>query len=247
MDLAPALAPDAGQDCAAASAAPLFVDGLATLYAGDCREQTAWLDADFLVTDPPYGIAWRQGGQLGGTRDLGIVGDDDTSVRDEVLAMWGTTRPAVVFGWFNLAPPAGTRQVLVYQKPPDSGARGATAGFRRDIEAIYLLGPWPIGVGGESSVIKTGRRMVGSHTGLAASSGHPHAKPLDVLARLISRHPGTVADPFCGSGSTLLAARQLGRRAIGVEVTPKYAALSAAQLAQGCFAGFGAPAPVTYG
>ncbi|MHB1554493.1 MAG: DNA methyltransferase [Acidimicrobiales bacterium] len=247
MDPATALAPDAKQDGIAPAAAPIFADDLATLYHADCRQQTAWLDADFLVTDPPYGIAWRQGGLLGGTRDLGIVGDDDTSVRDEVLAMWGTTRPAVVFGWLKLAPPKDTPQVLVYRKPPDSGVRGSTAGFRRDIEAVYLLGPWPLGIGGRSSVIETGHRHVGSHTGLAAASGHPHAKPLDVLALLIGLHPGVVADPFCGSGSTLVAARQLGRPAIGVEVTAAYAATAAARLAQGCFAGFGAPAPAAYG
>lgn len=215
------------------TSAPLFADDLVTLCLGDCREQTAWLEADLLVTDPPYGIAWRQGELGHGTRHVGIVGDDDTSVRDEVLRLWGSDRPACVFGSLMLAPPAGTKQVLVYKKPPGSGVRGATAGFRRDLEAIYLVGPWPSGIGGRSSIIETGWRLVGSPSGLAAKSGHPHAKPVDVLAALIELHPGTVADPFCGSGSTLVAARQLGRRAIGVEVTPAYADAAAARLAQG--------------
>lgn len=216
-------------------------DGI-DLYLGDCRELTAWLAADLLVTDPPYGIGWRQGELGHGTWHKGIIGDETTEVRDTALELWGTEKPAVVFGSLSLPPPKGTKQVLVYRKPPGSGVRGTFAGFRRDCEAIYLLGPWPSGIGGRSSVIETGWRLVGSPSGLAAKSGHPHGKPLDVLALLIDLHPGVVADPFCGSGSTLVAARQLGRRAIGVEVTPDYAATAAARLAQGCFAGFGAPA-----
>ena len=219
--------------------APYFAADGVDLYLGDCREVTAWLEADLLVTDP-VGIAWRQGG-VGRTRHGGIVGDEDTSVRDEVLKLWGD-RPAVVFGSLMLAPPVGTKQVLLYRKPPGSGVHGATAGFRRDVEAIYLVGPWPSGIGGRTSLMETGWRLVGSAHGLAGESGHPHAKPLDVLAALVELHPGAVADPCCGSGSTLAAARQLGRHAIGVEVTPRYCERAAARLAQGCFAGFGAPA-----
>ena len=73
--------------------APYFsADGVA-LYLSDCREVTAWLEADLLVTDPPYGIAWSQGELGHGTRHGGIAGDKDTSVRDEVLKLWGD-RPA---------------------------------------------------------------------------------------------------------------------------------------------------------
>lgn len=208
-------------------------DGI-DLYVGDCRELTAWLDADLLVCDPPYGIAWRQGMLGYGDSHKGIVGDETTEVRDAALELWGPTRPAVVFGSLMLSPPTGTRQVLAYRKPPGSGVRGTFAGFRRDVEAVYLLGPWPSGIGGRSSVLETGARLVGSPSGLAARSGHPHAKPTDVLAQLIALHPGTVADPFAGSGSTLVAARQCGRRAVGVEVTPTYAERAAARLAQGC-------------
>jgi len=81
---------------------PYYSDDYVTLYHGDCREVTEWLAADVLVTDPPYGRAWKQGDTSTargwrGNSHAGIMGDDDTSARDDVLAMWGK-RPAVVFG-----------------------------------------------------------------------------------------------------------------------------------------------------
>ena len=68
--------------------------------------------------------------------------------------------------------------------------------------------------------------------------GHPAPMPVEVARRCIrlSTWPGeTVLDPFAGSGTTLLAARQLGRRAIGIERSERYCELAVARLAQGSF------------
>jgi len=216
--------------------APYWRDDHVTLYLGDCREQLAWLEADVLCTDPPYGRAWRQGRHWDprhtDDRHGGIDGDMDTAARDNVLALWGD-RPAVVFGDLMLAPPPGNKLTLVYRKPPNAGARGAIAGFRRDAEAIYLLGPWPSGLGGMSSVIATSARSQGNPSSAQGRYGHPHAKPVDVMETLIAAcPPGVIADPFAGSGSTLVAARNLGRKAIGVEIDERYAEAAARRLAQ---------------
>jgi site-specific DNA-methyltransferase (adenine-specific) len=221
---------------------PYYSDDSVTLYLGDCREVTEWLAANVLVTDPPYGIAWRTG-RLGryshgqnrhGTSyaQPGIAGDADCATRDEALLLWGE-RPAVVFGSLEALRPSGTRQTLVYRKPPDSGARGAHGGFRRDIEGIYLVGAWLAGLGGRTSVLSSTARCSGSPSGVAARAGHPHAKPVDVMEDLlVACPPGVIADPFAGSGSTLVAARNLGRRAIGVEVEERYCEVIARRLAQ---------------
>jgi site-specific DNA-methyltransferase (adenine-specific) len=220
---------------------PYYEDELVQLFLGDCREVTEWLAADVLVTDPPYGRGWKQGqlhGRSGAVNSRwvtdahgGIAGDEDTALRDEILAAW-SARVAVVFGDLMLTPPPGNRQTCIYPKPPPAGLRGATGGFRRDAEGIYLLGPWPSGIGGRSSVITTNSPVQGNG-GCQSRYGHPHAKPVDVMETLIAAcPPGVIADPFAGSGSTLVAARNLGRRAIGIEIEERYCEKAALRLCQ---------------
>lgn len=228
---------------------PYWTDGQVTLYLGDCREVTEWRAADVLVTDPPYGRGSVRGtrgdrGSYNANRSVGrtyagaahmndpdpIAGDEDTATRDAALTAWGP-KTAIVFGDLRIPAPAGTAQVLIYQKPPDAGFR-SVAGFRRDVEAIYLL-HLPATYGGRSSVIATSARLIGCG-GPSTRYGHPHAKPTDVMETLISACPaGVIADPFAGSGSTLVAARNLGRHAIGVEIEERYCEAAARRLAQG--------------
>lgn len=213
---------------------PYYSDESVTLYHGDCREITEWLAADVLVTDPPYGRSWKQGRHwdAGHTDDRhsGIANDGDTSVRDAVLDLWNG-RPSLVFGDLTLPPPAGTKQTLVYRKPPNAGTRGAMGGRRRDIEAIYMLGSWASGLGGATSILTTGSRSQGNPSSPQGRYGHPHAKPVDLMAELIGMcPPGVIADPTAGAGSTLAAAKMIGRLVIGVELEEAYCEAAAKRL-----------------
>lgn len=214
--------------------APYYSDESVTLYLGDSREITEWAGADVLVTDPPYGIGWHlptsPSALNGGRPHAGIIADESTAARDDRLATWGSERPAVVFGSPLAALPRGARAVLVWRKPPDTGYFGSVAGWRRDWEAVYLLGKWPNAAAARSGIIETRGGMTGY------LNGHPHAKPVDLMVALMHHvPPGSIADPFAGSGTTLVAAKQLGRQSIGVEIDERYAEMAALRLAQYVF------------
>ena len=222
-------------------ATPYYQDDHVTLYHGDCLELTDWLEADVLVTDPPYGIKWsvpegafnkELGKRKRGVGHAGIRNDEGTKARDEVLKAWGAERPAIVFGQLNTSPPEGSKQTLVWQKPDNSGIFGAIGGWRRNVEAIYLLGKWPQIPAERSAILKSETKALATYV----KYGHPHGKPGDVMETLISSTPdGIIADPFAGGGSTLVAARNLGRKAIGVELEEKYCEIIARRLSQGAF------------
>jgi len=62
---------------------------------------------------------------------------------------------------------------------------------------------------------------------------HPNEKPIWILKALLLKHPAqTILDPFMGSGTTLRAAKDLGRKAIGIEIEEKYCEIAARRLGQ---------------
>lgn len=216
-----------------------YQDDFVTLYHADCLENQNWKFADILVTDPPYGRGWKQGDTGKGRgwasdNHAGIKNDATTYARDAALSIWGSAKPALAFGDLMLAPPTGTKHVLIYDKGNDAGFTGAVGGYRRNVEAIYLLGKgWGSGLGGRSAVIQTGKSAGGN---LARTTGHPHTKPGDVMEMLIhAAPPGVIADPFAGSGSTLVAAKNLGRKVIGIELEEKYCEIIAKRCSQEVF------------
>lgn len=214
---------------------PYYDEGGVTIYHGDCREVLEWLAADVLLTDPPYGVDWNQPAYLAlgksrGQRTkehAGIANDGDTSARDDALLLWGD-KPGLVFGSAEIPPPLGTRRTLVWRKPADAGLFGSII-WRKDWEPIFMVGRWPQAPATESSIITTD---FGSHRQYAQGV-HPHAKPTDTLKRLLAHcPPGAIADPFMGSGSTLRAAKDLGRRAIGIEIEERYCEIAARRMGQ---------------
>src|SRR6185312_7504146 len=205
---------------------PYYADDLVTLYLGDCREVTEWLTADVLVTDPPYGIGWSRGKRaatFNPAAHTGIIGDKDTAARDAALTAWGG-RTALVFGSLRAPFPADWKRMLVFRKPTvGAGLYGNRMPWLTNWEPVFVLGEWPEQIPYLDAVIYTSERSVSGYSGYVTRYGHPHAKPVDVMETLIAAcPPGTIADPFCGSGSTLVAARNLGRRAIGVEIDERY-------------------------
>lgn len=205
---------------------PYYEDDMVQLYHGDCREIIEWLAADVLVTDPPYGMALRSGWK-GGHGDLEIAGDATTEARDAALAMWGD-RPGLVFGRWSIARPVGAKAMLVWDKGEHTGMGDLSLPWKPDFEVIFVQGKGFVGKRGSSIL-----RHMAPAPAKAQGRWHPTEKPLSVMSTLLGKcPPGTVSDPFAGSGSTLVAAKMLGRRAVGVELDERYCEISARRLAQ---------------
>lgn len=211
---------------------PYYQDDYVTLYHGDClTEHREWLDADVLVTDPPYGVAYTNGRVSGRKRSTTAIASDTSPVsRDAVLHKWGD-KPYIAFGSWRVDKPKNVRQTLIWSKNGDPGTGDLTMPWGSSHEEIYVSGRGEIWRGKRTGSVLNFDKPCG-----AERPDHPTPKPVSLMESLIEKcPPGVIADPFAGSGSTLVAARNLGRKAIGVELEEKYCEVIAERLSQSAF------------
>jgi hypothetical protein len=196
-----------------------------TIWLGDCLEILPSLSADVLVTDPPYGINYASGMA---NALPGIANDGDLYARDAVLSKWNG--PALVFGSWKRPAPSGAHTCLVWDKGPASGMGDLSIPWKPNWEAIFVIGRGFIGA--RDSSVLTGHRVL-TWNSVAFGRQHAHEKPVSLMRALLSKcPPGVVIDPFLGSGSTLRAAKDMGRSAIGIEIDERYCEIAARRLAQ---------------
>lgn len=201
---------------------PYYQDDAVTIYNADCRQVLPFLPKfDLLLTDPPYGIG-------AGKMNLG---------------MWRTSRMAKS-NWDAEAPPAWLIDSLLYaaethviwganyyQLPPsrmylvwDKGE-----GFKgRDFAECETA--W-CSVDGNARVYKRDPLASGDYR----EKVHPTQKPIPLMRWCLSFAPNaqTILDPFMGSGTTLVAAKLEGRKAVGIEISEEYCEKAVRRMEQG--------------
>lgn len=197
---------------------PYYDDGQIQIYHGDCRDVLPTLGAGFvLVTDPPYGIKAAKRGAHSSIRDSALwpVSQwDDERQTEVLLSALSRCDSAAVWGgnYYSDILPASAGW-LAWVKPE------AGTGFSlADMELCW-----------------TDRAMAArvKHYPRRDGNDHPTQKPIAVMAWTIGFMPhGTVLDPFMGSGTTLRAAKDLGRKAIGIEIEERYCEIAAKRLQQ---------------
>lgn len=222
--------------------APYYQDRHATLYLGDCREvapQLARGSVDLMVTDPPYGIAFKGRAHNFATMD----GDTDpTWVPDAIatcLRALRGNRHLYVFGRWDLsALPVTEPCELVWDK--GHAGIGQNGAWSRSHELITFTTFTPSRSNRERGDGRLAVRMRRASVlrvprlNSRQNSRHPTEKPVLLLRQLIESSSvigETVFDPFAGSGSTLEAAIVEGRQAVGIEVDERYAEVAAQRLA----------------
>jgi len=207
---------------------PYFDDGQITIYCGDSRSIAPLLaGVDAVISDPPYGMSWdgrivrgpNGTGKSGPTRHFGetIAGDDEPFDPGP----WLEYPRVVLFGsnHFSARLPVGT--TLVWIKRYDSGY----GSFLSDAEIAWMKGGHGVYCHRDVSL-----------QGESNNRAHPTQKPVGLMRWCIEKagvpEGGIILDPFMGSGTTLRAAKDLGRKAIGIEISEAYCEIAVKRLQQ---------------
>lgn len=201
---------------------PYFESRGIVLYHGDCREVEAWRGCEVLVTDPPYGIDYKSGARRANPADS-IEGDKDTTLRDYVLERW--VGPALVFGTWRIPRPAGTHTRLIWDTKGALGMGDLSVPWKPSDQEVYVIGKGFTGRR-DTNVLRFAPVQAMARNGRL----HPHEKPVSLMFALLTKTRGVIADPFAGSGSTLVAAARLGRPAVGVEINEDYCRIAAKRI-----------------
>lgn len=220
-------------------------DGI-TIFHGDCRDVLRSQDfqerldgnGTAVVTDPPYGTESFSGGY--GRQHRTIANDATIDAFAGMIDAW-LGIPGVEPHWLLAFCACRRRReaedvlllrgaVLVGEAVWDKGAPSLGYTVRYCHESIIVARLGDAKPNQPLLSVLRGRRSA-----RPMANRHPHEKPSEVMGRLIEfsvPRSGTVIDPFAGSGSTLYAAKALGRRAIGVEITESYCEVAARRLDQ---------------
>jgi hypothetical protein len=224
---------------------PYYEDGTVTIYHGDCRDVMPELRADVIVTDPPYGFGAYATDKAPPPGVLRSLIDRHTTV-----AVFGY--PEILVGWCVTAGVTPDEWVTWW---PTNRPAARSSGLPRSSEHVAVFGPTP-GVKQLTRPRSKGGAQIAARWGLSeevregdvwrdVAPGvmfnthqrlHPNEKPLSLMVKLVqmcSSPDQTILDPYMGSGTTLRAAKDLGRRVIGVEIDERHCETAVRRLGQG--------------
>ena len=226
---------------------PYYDDGRGiVIYCGDCREALPALAWDVAITDPPYEAEAhtlqcrvKRGGGVMKVEPLDFAPMDEAIRNDVARLLAKTPRWIMTFCQIEAAPTwraAYESHGLVYRRTciwikPDGMPQ--YSGDRPGMGYEGLLAMHAPGASRWNGGGRTGVWTVNKNDG-TGSAPHPTTKPIRLMTSLVdlfSEENETVLDPFMGSGTTLLAAKMLGRRAIGIELEERYCEVAAKRLA----------------
>ena len=197
-------------------------DGI-TIYHGDCLEIMPGLGkVDAVVTDPPYGIgmaARKHSSNLARARDYGIDHWDDSTADEAIKVARRVSDRQIIFGgnYYKLPP---TPCWLIWDK-----LNGASCFADAEIAWTNLSGAVRL-------LRFRWNGMLQENMAAKEHRVHPTQKPVPLMRWCIEKlgPSGVILDPFMGSGTTLVACRQLGRQGIGIEIEEKYCEIAARRL-----------------
>ena len=205
------------------------------IWLGDCRKILPTLTADALVTDPPYGIGWSRATWNDRPQDYPelirwLVAEAQRGVSGWCFVFQAMLNVGRFHEWF----PDGWRLFAACKN--FSQVRPTAVWFGWDPVVFWNNGTDNKPKSGPNTQLVNRDYHVGNVAGLlSVKADHPSPRPLDTMRHLVALAAAegqTIIDPFMGSGTTLRAAMDLGRRAIGIEIEERYCEIAANRLRQ---------------
>lgn len=221
---------------------PYYEHGGITIWHGDCRDVMPSLaSVGTVVTDPPYSFGLASTGvegKAGGWADLMNAGAFYAGVLRECRRLLSASAEPGAAWVFN-----SWRSFPVLARASHEAGWGIESLLVWDKEGIGPGGPRGLRPSYELAALFAGDGFALANRGLpdirrckwtGAKTWHPAEKPVALLRWLISESGGAgpVLDPFAGSGSTLVAAKSLGRRSVGIEMEERHCESAARRLSQ---------------
>ena len=214
--------------------ASYYEDKWAVIYHGDCLDIMPEMQAasvDMTLTDPPFNARIDYGASVNDERTWPDYIAWLIRIVDEMERI--TDGPVFVFlsvnGLLELTPIKRPRHICVWDKPMSFSPRLGGSPFLPHWEPCAIFGK----VHGQGGRVPDWHLPDVWHHNTAKRNRHPCPKPESLLIQIIGASPaGVILDPLMGSGTTLVAAKQLNRHAIGIEIEEKYCEIAANRLAQ---------------
>lgn len=218
---------------------PYYCDDYATIYHGDSREIISSLNGfDLTLSDPPYGINGGRGGtskERGRGKYEGAFTQDDDTPEFISAVVVPIIRLCISKSLATIVTP-GNKNFCLYPQPDSFGSlwQPSSAGAQRwgwcDSQPIFYYGNSPM------QGIQLEKCSFENREADECDNGHPCPKPYKMWLRLLIKglgnRTGMILDPFMGSGTTLRAAKDIQRRAVGVEIEERYCEIAARRLQQ---------------